>query len=163
MQLLVSLKILSGQWGHLDRNYYLLFSFHARRTRRTEPRPGFPTGIPIVPVTPLKTLFEPKGKLSPELNRRFDWLGQSLSINHGVFLTLDRIKLELGKESSTGLTFVALSRVKASDRIMIVDRLDCSRVQKLGGKPPSIGLMIMHVEMSIHTKMCLLGWPPRLS
>jgi hypothetical protein len=38
------------------------------------------------------------------------------------------------KELSTGLTFVALSRVRTSDGIMIVDRLDFSRVQKLGGK-----------------------------
>ena len=47
---------------------------------------------------------------------------------------LRRIKLGLGKEFSTGLTFVALSRVRTSDGIMIVDRLDFSRVQKLGGK-----------------------------
>jgi hypothetical protein len=38
------------------------------------------------------------------------------------------------KELSTGLTFVALSRVRTSDGIMIVDRLDFLRVQKLGGK-----------------------------
>ena len=119
--------------------------------------------LAVLPVTPLKTSFEPKGKLSPELNRRFDWLGQSLSINHGVFLTLDRIKLELGKESSTGLTFVALSRVKASHRIMIVDRLDCSRVQKLGGKTPQYWIDDDAPRNVNLTKMCLLGWPPRLS
>jgi hypothetical protein len=34
----------------------------------------------------------------------------------------------------TGLTFVVLSRVKALDGIMIVDQVDYSRVQKLGGK-----------------------------
>ena len=48
---------------------------------------------------------------------------------------LGRIKLSLGKrEFSTGLTFVALSQVKALDSIMIVDHIDYSRVQKLGGK-----------------------------
>jgi hypothetical protein len=45
------------------------------------------------------------------------------------------MNLGLGKkEFSTGLTFVALSRVRTPDDIMIVDRLDGSRVQKLGGK-----------------------------
>jgi hypothetical protein len=29
----------------------------------TEPRPNFPTGIPIVPVTPLKTTLELNGKI----------------------------------------------------------------------------------------------------
>lgn len=49
-------------------------------------------------------------------------------------LTLSRIKLGLGKKKfSTGLTFLALSRVKALDDIMIVDRVDYSGVQKLGG------------------------------
>ena len=47
-----------------------------------------------------------------------------LSGNH-----LGRIKLGLGKEFSTSLTFVALSRVRTSDGIMIVDRLDFPRVQ----------------------------------
>ena len=50
-------------------------------------------------------------------------------------LTLSKIKLGLGKrEFSTGLTFVALSRVRSLDGIMMVDRVDYSRVQKLGGK-----------------------------
>jgi len=34
---------------------------------------------------------------------------------------------------SSGLTFVALSRVKPLDSIIIVDQVDYSRVQKLGG------------------------------
>ena len=59
---------------------------------------------------------------------------------------LRRIKLELGKkEFSTGLAFVALSRVRTSDGIMNVDRLDFSRVQKLGGTF-SIGLMTTHID-----------------
>ena len=101
---------------------------------RTEPRPEFPTGIPIVPVTPLKTTFELNGKkLSrTQLPLRLAW---AVTIHKSQGLTLDRIKLGLGKkEFSTGLTFVALSRVKTSDSIMIVERLDFSRVQKLGGK-----------------------------
>jgi hypothetical protein len=34
------------------------------------------------------------GKLSLELNCRFDWLGQLLSIHKSQGLTLDRIKLQ---------------------------------------------------------------------
>ena len=101
---------------------------------RTEPRQGFPTGIPIVPVTPLKTTFELNGKTlsRTQLPLRLAW---AVTIHKSQGLTLDRIKVGLGKkEFSTGLTFVALSRVKTSDGIMIVDRLDFSRVQKLGGK-----------------------------
>jgi hypothetical protein len=50
-------------------------------------------------------------------------------------LTLGRIKLGLGKrEFSTGMTFVALSRVKAFDSIIIVDQVDYSKVQRLEGK-----------------------------
>jgi len=62
-------------------------------------------------------------------------LAWAVTIHKSQGLTLDRIKVGLGKkEFSTGLTFVALSQVKTSDGIMIIDRLDFSRVQKLGGK-----------------------------
>jgi hypothetical protein len=101
---------------------------------RTEPRPDFPTGIPIVPVTPLKTTFELNGKTlsRTQLPLRLAW---AVTVHKSQGLTLDKIKLGLGKkEFSTGLTFVALSRVRTPDGIMIVDRLDFSRVQKLGGK-----------------------------
>jgi ATP-dependent exoDNAse (exonuclease V) alpha subunit len=101
---------------------------------RTEPRPDFPTGIPIVPVTPLTTTFELEGKTlsRTQLPLRMAW---AVTIHKSQGLTLDRIRLGLGKkEFSTGLTFVALSRVKTFDGIAIVDRLVFSRVRKLGGK-----------------------------
>ena len=100
---------------------------------RTEPRPGFPTGIPIVPVTPLKTTFELNGKTlsRTQLPLRLAWAVNKHKLQG---LTLDRSKVGLGKEFSTGLTFVALSRAKTSNGIMIIDRIDFSRVQKLGGK-----------------------------
>ena len=91
---------------------------------RTEPRPDFPTGIPIVPVTPLKTTFELNGKTlsRTQLPLRLAW---AVTVHKSQGLTLDKIKLGLGKkEFSTGLTFVALSRVRTPDGIMIVDRLD---------------------------------------
>ena len=46
----------------------------------TEPRPDFPNGIPIVPITPLKTTFEFDG---PEFNHLFDWHG-ALRVSHLV-------------------------------------------------------------------------------
>jgi hypothetical protein len=82
----------------------------------------------------MKTTFELNGKTlsRTQLPLRLAW---AVTIHKSQGLTLDRIKLGLGKkEFSTGLTFVALSRVKKPDGIMIVDRLDFSRVQKLGGK-----------------------------
>lgn len=100
----------------------------------TEPRPDFPNGVPIVPVTPLTTTFDINGKIMSrtQLPLRLAW---AVTIHKSQGLTLERIKLGLGKrEFSTGLTFVGLSRVKALDRIMIVDQVNYSRVQKLGGK-----------------------------
>jgi hypothetical protein len=100
----------------------------------TEPCPGFPNGIPIVPITPLKTSFEINGKVMSrtQLPLRLAW---AVTVHKSQGLMLGRIKLGLGKrEFSTGLTFVALSRVKTLDGIMIVDHIDYSRVQKLGGK-----------------------------
>ena len=82
----------------------------------------------------MKTTFELNGKTlsRTQLLLRLAW---AVTIHKSQGLTLDRIKLGLGKkEFSTGLTFVALSRVKKPDGIMIVDRLDFSRVQKLSGK-----------------------------
>jgi hypothetical protein len=100
----------------------------------TEPRPGFPNGIPIVPITPLKTSFEIDGKVMSrtQLPLQLAW---TVTVHKSQGLTLGRIELGLGKrEFSTGLTFVALSWVKTLDGIMIVDHIDYSRVQKLGGK-----------------------------
>lgn len=100
----------------------------------TEPRPNFPDGIPIVPITPLKTTFElnSKSMSQTQLPLQLAW---AVTIHKSQGLTLKKIKLGLGKrEFSTGLTFVALSRVKALDCIMLIDQVDYYRVQKLGGK-----------------------------
>ncbi|KAI0277008.1 hypothetical protein BGY98DRAFT_982623 [Russula aff. rugulosa BPL654] len=49
---------------------------------------------------------------------------------------------------SSGLTFVTLSQVKALDSIIIVDKVDYSRVQKLGRKHIQYFLIIMHTLRS---------------
>ena len=78
---------------------------------RTEPRPDFPNGVPIVPVTPLTTTFDINGKIMSrtQLPLRLAW-AVSVTIHKSQGLTLERIKLGLGKrEFSTGLTFVRAS------------------------------------------------------
>jgi ATP-dependent exoDNAse (exonuclease V) alpha subunit len=97
-------------------------------------RVDFPNGIPIVPITPLKTTFEIDGKpmTRTQLLLRLAW---AVTVHKSQGLTFSRTKLGLGKrEFSTGLTFVALFWVKSLDGIMMVDQVDYSCVQKLGGK-----------------------------
>jgi len=109
-------------------------TYHGPTLWHTEPRPDFPNGIPIVPITPLKTTFEINGKFMSrtQIPLRLAW---AVTVHKSQGLTLSRIKVGLGKrEFSTGLTFVALSRVKALEGIMIVGQVDYSRVRKLGGK-----------------------------
>ncbi|KAF5331234.1 hypothetical protein D9611_013064 [Ephemerocybe angulata] len=101
---------------------------------RTEPRPGFETGIPIVPIIPFKTSYQigTTQCSRTQIPLRLAW---AVTIHKSQGLTLDKIKLGLGKkEFSTGLTFVGLSRVKALTDIMIVDNLDFSRIERLGGR-----------------------------
>lgn len=101
---------------------------------RTEPRPGFPDGVPIVPLTSIKSTFNVSGKQMSrtQVPLRLAW---AVTVHKSQGLTLERIKLGLGKkEFCSGLTFVALSRVKSLDSVMLVEKVDFSRVQKLAGK-----------------------------
>lgn len=98
---------------------------------RTGPRPGFPNGIPILPIVPMTTEFVVNGqKMSrTQLPLCLAW---ATTIHKAQGLTLPKIKLGLGeKEFSAGLTFVALSRVKDLDSIMFVEGFDWMRVKKL--------------------------------
>lgn len=101
---------------------------------RSQPKPGYPNGVPIIPITPLKTVFDLNGKTvsREQIPLRLAW---AVTIHKSQGLTLKRIKLGLGsKEFATGLTFVALSRVKALEGIMLVGILDYPRVRRLGGR-----------------------------
>lgn len=100
----------------------------------TDPHPGFPNGIPIIPITPLKMSFEINSQAMSwtQLPLQLTW---TVTVYKLQGLTLKKIKLGLGKqEFSPGLTFVALSWVKGIDNIMLLDQVDYSRVQALGGK-----------------------------
>ncbi|KAI1783638.1 hypothetical protein LXA43DRAFT_850307, partial [Ganoderma leucocontextum] len=97
---------------------------------RTEPRTGFPDGVPIVPITPIKTTFEAKGKSvsRTQLPLRLAW---AVTVHKSQGLTIARARIGLGRtEFCSGLTFVALSRVKSLDTLALVEKIDYSRVQK---------------------------------
>src|SRR6266852_1738490 len=101
---------------------------------RTHPREGFPEGIPILPITPLKTSFESHSQpmARTQLPLRLAW---AVTVHKAQGLTLPKIRLGLGpKGFSCGLTFVALSRVPSLDGLLFIEKLDWERVQKLGGK-----------------------------
>ncbi|KAJ7146541.1 hypothetical protein C8R44DRAFT_600993, partial [Mycena epipterygia] len=100
---------------------------------RTEPRPGFPEGVPIVPIPPVKSNFEHGGKSMSwtQVPLRLAW---AVTVHKSQGLTLKKVKLGLGKkEFASGLTFVGLSRVKTVDSLMIVGPFDFSRVKCLAG------------------------------
>lgn len=93
-------------------------------------RPGFPEGIPIVPIVPLKTTFDNQSKTlsRTQLSLQLAW---AVTIQKSQGLPLPKIRLGLGKrEFSIGLTFVALSRVRCLDGIPLVESVDYSRVKK---------------------------------
>lgn len=101
---------------------------------RTPPAPDFPHGIPLVPITPFKATFEIGGKTlsRTQLPLRLAW---AVTVHKSQGLTLGKVRVGLGKkEFSSGLTFVALSRVKTFEGLMLIERVDYSRVQTLGGK-----------------------------
>ena len=101
----------------------------------TEPRTGFPGGVLIVPITPIKTTFETKGRsvARTQLPLRLAW---AVTVHKSQGLTIEsRAWIGLGRtEFCSGLTFVALSRAKSLDTLVLVEKVDYSRVQKLGGR-----------------------------
>jgi hypothetical protein len=96
---------------------------------KTAPRPGFPDGIPIIPIPPVKFTFEYGGAHTSrtQIPLRLAW---AVTVHKSQGLTLRKVKLGLGKkEFATGLTFVALSRVKTVDSLMITGAFDYARVK----------------------------------
>ena len=90
--------------------------------------------VPIIPVTPVKSTFEIGGTTysRTQIPLRLAW---AVTVHKSQGLTLGKVRLGLGsREFATGLTFVALSRVKQLDDILLMDNVDYSRVRKLGGK-----------------------------
>lgn len=87
-----------------------------------------------MPITAVKSSFEIGGKTysRTQLPLRLAW---AVTVHKSQGLTLGRTKIGLGKrEFCSGLTFVALSRVRIIQDLMLVENVDYSRVQKLGGK-----------------------------
>ena len=101
---------------------------------RTAPSVDHPMGVPIIPFTPLKAMFELKSKtlVRPQLPLRLAW---AVTVHKSQGLTLDLVRISLGsKEFCLGLTFIALSRAKSLDKLLLVDQVDYSHVKNLGGK-----------------------------
>lgn len=115
-------------------NYLLQCWCHAGPSMwKTELQPGFPSGILIVLIPPVKTSFDYKGKTlyrtQPPL--QLAWV---VTVHKSQGLTIPKIKLGLGKkEFVTGLTFVGLSRVRTLSDMILVGPLDYARVWNLGG------------------------------
>ena len=76
---------------------------------RTEPQPGFPDGVPIVPIAPVKTTWQTHSKTcsQTQLPLRLAW---AVTVHKSQGLTIPKMRPALGRrEFSSGLTFVALS------------------------------------------------------
>lgn len=101
---------------------------------RTAPSLQHPDGIPIVPITALKSTFEIKSKslARTQLPLRLAW---AVTVHKSQGLTLDSARIGLGRnEFCSGLTFVALSRAKSLDKLLLVDQVNYDRVKNLGGR-----------------------------
>lgn len=101
---------------------------------RTPPKPGHPEGIPIIPIPPIKSTFENEGRYMArtQLPLRLAW---AVTVHKSQGLTLSDVRIGLGsREFASGLTFVALSRAKDFTGFTLVDAVNFSRVERLGGK-----------------------------
>ncbi|KAI0820315.1 hypothetical protein BC628DRAFT_1277134, partial [Trametes gibbosa] len=81
----------------------------------------------IVPITPLKAFFEHRTKTlaRTQLPLRLAW---AVTVHKSQGLTLDLVRIGLGsREFCTGLTFVALSRATALNRLLFIDEVSYDR------------------------------------
>ena len=98
----------------------------------TEPRTGFPGGVLIVSITPIKTTFETKGRSVAQMQLPL-WLAWAVIVHKLQGLTISRVWIGLERtEFCSSLMFVALSRAKSLDTLVLVKKVDYSHVQKLG-------------------------------
>lgn len=95
-------------------------------------------GRKLIPIVPFKTHWQPSGTSRNEHTRtqiplRLAW---AITVHKSQGLTLgDGARIALGsKEFSTGLTFVALSRVRTINDLALIETVDYNRVKNLGGK-----------------------------
>ncbi|EPQ51257.1 hypothetical protein GLOTRDRAFT_4877, partial [Gloeophyllum trabeum ATCC 11539] len=103
-------------------------SYHGPTLWHTEPRPGYPDGVPVIPVTAIKSTFEHGGKAMSrtKLPLRLAW---AVTVHKSQGTTLSKARIGLGtREFCSSLTFVALSRVKDSLDLLLINQGDFNRV-----------------------------------
>jgi len=75
----------------------------------TEPQPGFPEGVPIAPIAPMKTTWQTHLKTCSQTQLPL-CLAWAVTVHKSQGLTIPKMCLALGRrEFSSGLTFMALS------------------------------------------------------
>ena len=90
-------------------------------------------GVPIVPIVPSVARWEKNGKHYSR--KQFPLrLAYAISIHKSQGMTLSKVILELGtSDFCRGLSFVAISRVRALNDIACLTRINGERLKNLGG------------------------------
>jgi hypothetical protein len=90
-------------------------------------------GVPIVPIVPSVARWEKNGRHCSR--KQFPLrLAYAISIHKSQGMTLRKVVIELGPaDFCRGLSFVAISRVRAITDIAFLNRIGEQRLKKLGG------------------------------
>ncbi len=87
----------------------------------------------IVPIVPSVTCWEKNGKCCSRKQYPLR-LAYAISIHKSQGMTLSKVVIELGvSDFCRGLSFVAISRVRALNDIAFLTRIGEQRLKKLGG------------------------------
>jgi len=90
-------------------------------------------GVPIVPIVPSVACWEKNGKRCSRKQYPLR-LAYAISIHKSQGMTLSKVVIELGvSDFCRGLSFVAISRVRALNDIAFLTRIGEQRLKKLGG------------------------------